>query len=100
MRGADVTGVQACALPIYGDAGPGDLAVGGDDAVGRRELQAERAADREQPLADVGGVGRRSEERRVGKGVELGGGRARQNEAAEGGGGGQGMVVVTVSSPE
>src|SRR5436309_15745397 len=62
MRGFHVTGVQTCALPIFGRVAPGEP---GDD----------RAADLPGDLADAlevagggdGEPGLRSEERRVGK---------------------------------
>src|SRR2546422_10693914 len=59
IRDVAVTGVQTCALPIFREIGPTPLLPGRDD--GEIEFQFPRHS--------------RSEERRVGKGVDLGGRR-------------------------
>src|SRR3989442_14054650 len=73
IRDADVTGVQTCALPIYllsPRAFRNPAAKEDDD-------EPERGADckRASPAQPDRHMARRSEERRVGKGVDLGGRR-------------------------
>src|SRR3989442_2558274 len=56
IRDADVTGVQTCALPIYGErAGHADREAGGDDgdrAVERREEAADGAEDLDEAVVE------------------------------------------------
>src|SRR3546814_2202135 len=73
-RGALVTGVHTCALPIYrGDRGRGakferEVTVGhAVDAVRHRTVEAERGGGRIAVEREAGARERRSAERRVGK---------------------------------
>src|SRR5437868_13833720 len=72
IRDRNVTGVQTCALPIFGDAGDADAARGIGLHLGQVEFggDAGELADRVQVEVAEGPAprrGRRSEERRVGK---------------------------------